>query len=78
MRGPIQWQITNPAPEGWEFQTVGIDIQNPGGEFGQPHGGGSRAFTWNNKHTRSATFKYRVKGTNGAANAEVEPTMIND
>jgi hypothetical protein len=78
VRGTIQWKITNPAPEGWKFQAVGIDIQNPGGEFDQPHGGGSRIFTWNNKHTRSATFKYSVKVTNGAANVELDPTMINE
>ncbi len=77
VRGPIQWKITNPASAGWKFQTVGIDIQNPGGEFDQPHGGGSRVFTWNNKHTRKGSYKYSVRVA-GPANVDLDPTMIND
>jgi hypothetical protein len=77
VRGPIQWRITNPASDGWKFQTVGIDIRNPGGEFDQPRGGGSRVFTWNNRHTRKASYKYSVRVT-GPADVELDPTMFNE
>jgi hypothetical protein len=77
-RGPIQWRITNPASEGWKFRTKGIDITNPGTEFDHPTGGGQRVFTWNNHHTRQGQYKYAVRVENGTAQADIDPTIMND
>ena len=77
-RGPIQWKITNPAPEGWKFQTRGIDIVNPGTEFDHPTGGGTRVFTWNNNHSKAGSYKYAVRVANDSAHAEIDPTILND
>ena len=78
VRGPIQWKITNPASEGWKFQTKGIDIQHPGTEFDHPNGGGMRVFTWNNNHTGPGEYKYTVRVENGTTNVERDPTIMND
>jgi hypothetical protein len=77
VHGPIQWRITNPAAEGWRFQTQGIVIANPGTELDRPNGGGTRVFTWNNNHTRPGTYKYAVKVENDASKAEIDPQIVN-
>ena len=77
-RGPIQWKITNPASENWKFRHNGIEIANPGGEFDDPRGGGSRVFTWNNKHTRAGTYKYAVHVEKDGLNVSVDPTIMNN
>ena len=77
-RGPIQWKITNPAAEGWRFQTNGIEIANAGAEFDHPNGGGGVVFTWNNNHTKPATYKYTVRVANNTANAEIDPWIANN
>ena len=77
-RGPIQWQITNPASEKWKFRRNGIEITNPGGEFDNPRGGGSRVFTWNNKHTKPATYKYSVRVEKDDVEVFVDPTIMNN
>ena len=61
VRGPIQWQITNPA-----------------GEFDNPRGGGTRVFTWNNKHTKAATYKYSVRVEKNDVEVFVDPTIMNN
>jgi hypothetical protein len=76
-RSPIQWKITNPAPEGWKFQMQGVVIRNPGTEFDRPNGGGTRVFTWNNNHTKAGTYKYAVKVDNGTTRAEIDPQIVN-
>ena len=78
VRGPIQWKITNPASEGWKFQRNGIEITDPRGEFDNPRGGGSRVFTWNNKHPRREKYKYAVRVEKDGANAFVDPTIMNN
>jgi hypothetical protein len=78
VHGPIQWKITNAASEGWNFRTKGIDITNPGTEFDHPTGGGQRVFTWNNNHTRQGQYKYAVRVENGTAQADIDPTIMND
>ena len=78
VHGPIQWRITNPASEGWKFQSQGIDIVNPGTEFDHPNGGGARVFTWNNNHTKAGQYKYAVKVANDAVHAELDPTIMNN
>ena len=77
-RGPIQWKITNPAPEGWKFRRQGIDIVNPGTEFDRPNGGGSRVFTWNNNHTKPGSYKYSVRVEKGGVNVDLDPTILNN
>lgn len=78
VRGPIQWKITNPASEKWKFRRNGIEIVNPGGEFDNPGGGGSRVFTWNNKHTKPGTFKYAVHVEKDGVAVSVDPTIMNN
>jgi hypothetical protein len=78
VKGPIQWKITNPAPEGWKFGSHGIDIRNGGSEFTNPHGGGGRVFTWNNNHNTTQSYKYSVRVTNGSASVELDPTIMNN
>src|SRR5262245_39646935 len=78
VRGPIQWKITNPASEKWKFRRNGIEIVNPGGEFDDPRGGGSRVFTWNNKHTKAGTYKYAVHVEKDGVNVSVDPTILNN
>jgi hypothetical protein len=78
VRGPIQWHITNPASENWKFRRNGIEITNPGGEFDTPRGGGSRVFTWNNKHTKAATYKYSVRVEKDGVEVFVDPTIMNN
>ena len=78
VRGPIQWQITNPASENWKFRRNGIEITNPAGEFDNPRGGGSRMFTWNNKHTKAATYKYSVRVEKNDVEVFVDPTIMNN
>jgi len=78
VRGPIQWQITNPASENWKFRRNGIEITNPAGEFDNPRGGGSRVFTWNNKHTKAATYKYSVRVEKNDVEVFVDPTIMNN
>lgn len=77
VHGPIQWQITNPATEGWKFQMQGIVIVNPGTEFDHPNGGGTRVFTWNNNHTKPGTYKYAVKVKSSTSKAEIDPQIVN-
>jgi len=77
VHGPIQWKITNPAAEGWKFQMQGIVIVNPGTEFDQPNGGGTRVFTWNNKHTKPGTYKYAAKVESSTSKAEIDPQIVN-
>jgi len=76
-KGPIQWQITNDASEGWRFQHNGIDIANAGTEFDHPGGGGTRVFTWNNNHTKADNYKYAVRVANQHATAEADPFIVN-
>ena len=78
VRGPIQWRITNPASEKWKFRRNGIEIVSPGGEFDNPNGGGSRVFTWNNKHTKPGTFKYSVHVEKDGIDVFVDPTIMNN
>ena len=78
VRGPIQWRITNPASEGWRFQTHGIDIVNADTEFDQPGGGGTPVFTWNNNHTKAGSYKYAVRVANNTATAEIDPSIVNN
>lgn len=77
VRGPIQWQITNPAAEGWKFERQGIDIVSPGTEFDHPTGGGTRVFTWNNNHTKPGNYKYTVRVENNTAKAKLDPSIVN-
>ena len=77
-RGPIQWKITNPASENWKFRRNGIEITNPGGEFDNPSGGGSRVFTWNNRHTKKADYKYAVRVEKDGVEVWVDPTIMNN
>jgi hypothetical protein len=46
--------------------------------FDHPTGGGNRAFTWNNNHTKPEQYKYAVRVANDAARAEIDPTVMND
>ena len=78
VRGPIQWRITNPASEKWKFTRNGIDITNPGGEFDDPSGGGTRVFTWNNLHTKPGTYKYAVTVEKDGLQVSVDPTIMNN
>ena len=78
VRGPIQWKITNPASENWKFRRNGIEITNPGGEFDNPNGGGSRVFTWNNRHTKKADYKYAVRVEKDGVEFFVDPTIMNN
>ena len=78
VRGPIQWKITNPASEKWKFRRNGIEITNPAGEFDTPRGGGSRVFTWNNKHTKPGTYKYAVHVERDGVPVSVDPTILNN
>jgi hypothetical protein len=78
VRGPIQWKITNPASEQWKFRRNGIEITNPGGEFDNPSGGGSRVFTWNNRHTKKQDYKYAVRVEKDGVEVFVDPTIMNN
>ena len=78
VRGPIQWRITNPASEQWNFRRNGIEITNPGREFDNPSGGGTRVFTWNNHHTKPGTFKYAVRVEKDGVEVSVDPTIMNN
>ena len=78
VRGPIQWEITNPASEKWKFRHNGIEIANPGGEFDSPSGGGSRVFTWNNRHTKKADYKYTVRVEQDGLEVLEDPTIMNN
>jgi len=78
IRGPIQWQITNPPSEQWKFARNGIDITNPAGEFDHPSGGGSRVFTWNNNHTKAGQYKYAVTVEKDGVQVSRDPTIMNN
>jgi len=78
VRGPIQWKITNPASERWKFRRNGVDITDPGTEFDDPRGGGSRVFTWNNHHTTAGTYKYAVRVEQDGLNVDEDPTIMNN
>ena len=78
-RQPIQWRITNPPTEGWRFKRNGIEIPNPGSppEFANPNGGGTRVYTWDNKHTRSGNYPYKIWVENDSGGAQLDPVIMN-
>ena len=78
VRGPIQWKITNPASDKWKFRRNGIEIDDPSGEFDNPRGGGSRVFTWNNRHTKKGDYKYTVRVEKDGLEVFKDPTIMNN
>ena len=78
VKGKVQWTIMNPASERWRFQQHGIEIPTGGSEFDQPHGGGTRVFTWNNNHTRAGRYPYIVRVENNSGKVERDPFMVNN
>jgi hypothetical protein len=78
VRGPIQWRITNPPPDGWRFHAKGVDISSPGDEFDDHGGGGSLVYTWHNKHNRPGRYKYVVRVQKGGATVELDPIIVNE
>lgn len=73
----MQWKIVTP---GWVFDTNGIYLNMPGGDFGKGAGEGKDMYTIDNLAKAARTVKYDVnlrKAEKAGDKCKVDPTIMN-